>query len=86
MQVYYETAASDPDGVALLVKMSANATLDTYTPADLYGPIANSTGYIFPGMLHQHIDPDASCVLLPARDLHSACDASEQSSSRCSLA
>ena len=22
---------------------------DTYTPADLYGPIANSTGYIFPG-------------------------------------
>ena len=28
---------------------SAQATADTYTPADLYGPIANSTGYIFPG-------------------------------------
>ena len=42
VQVYY-----GPQGSPLT--MTAIATPDTYYPADLYGPIANSTGYIFPG-------------------------------------
>ena len=41
-QVYYGKS-----GGAL--SMSAVATVDTYMPSDMVGPIANSTGYIFPG-------------------------------------
>ena len=42
IQVYYGKSGGALD-------MTATATADTYTPADLVGAIANSTGYIFPG-------------------------------------
>ena len=37
--------------------MTAAATVDTYTPEDMVGPIANSTGYIFPGEFFRPTGP-----------------------------